>query len=97
MSDYLVALRPSVGDDKGRRGRAEVLNHNLSRTTSFRSTLEGWLNQHGLTAQVAGIGEPTGFPVLTLTCTSQVASAIAGLPEVESVVADDDFAMRIIS
>jgi hypothetical protein len=36
------------------------------------------------------------FPVLTLTCAACVAQAIAELPQFESIVADDDHALRLI-
>ena len=96
MSDYLIALKePALATDRPTRG--DVFGNNLTLTTAFRKNLELWLGEHQLDRQVADIGEPNGFPVLSLTCTPQVAEKIASIPGVEWVVPDDNHAMRLLS
>jgi hypothetical protein len=89
MGNYLVSLK-EADTRVAPAGRADVYGRNLSRTTSFRHDLERWLTDNQLEPQVAGIGDPSGFPLLSMTCTAQVAQAIAAFPEVEAVVADDN-------
>ena len=46
--------------------------------------------EKGLSAQVAGIGEPMGFSLITLTSTPAVAREIETFPEVDEVILDND-------
>jgi len=88
MANYVVNLEEE-GPLPGERGRREVYETNLARSTRFRQELLRWLDEQGLSAQVAGVGEPLAFPLLTLTCTPTVARRIETLPGVDAVFEDN--------
>lgn len=94
MGDYLITLKEPTAPAR-RATRSDIFGQNLSLTSSFRRDLESWLDEHQLTREVAGIGEPNGFPVLALTCTPLVAKAIAEFPGVEWIVPDNHHALRM--
>lgn len=94
MSDYLIALK-ATSAEVDQPSRSDIFGANLSLTTTFRRNLETWLGEHHLDRQVAGIGEVNGFPVISLTCTAQVAQRIPEIPGVEWIMPDDNHAMRL--
>src|SRR5262249_35620223 len=55
-----------------------------------------WLDEHDMRSQVAAVGEPMGFGIVTLTSTPAVAHAIEGFPEVELVLPDSEGTVRVI-
>jgi len=91
MGQYVINLKSEEGDEKV-SGRRAVYEHNVGRTSRFQEKLRHWLDERGLSPEVAGIGEPMGFAIVTLTTTAAVADQIAAaFPEIESVFRDDDF------
>ena len=90
MSHYIVTLKEEDELSRPRLGRHEVYDRGIARTAAFQQRLQQWLEEKGLTAEVADIGEPTTFPMVMLTCTPRVAKSIASLPEVDSVFRDSE-------
>jgi hypothetical protein len=90
MDNYIVILKDDVVPQTSRSRRREVYESNVGRVAVFQNKLRHWLSEHGLDSEVAGIAEPMGFPLVTLTATPAVAKAIESIPEVESVVRDSD-------
>jgi hypothetical protein len=87
MGQYVINLKAEAADAEV-SGRRAIYDHYVARTSRFQEDLRRWLEKGGLTAE---IGEPMGFPIVTLTTTSAVADRIASdFPEVESVFRDDD-------
>ncbi len=89
MADYIVILKEASIHSEA-LGRREIYERNLGQAAEFQRKLRHWLDERGLSSQVAGMAEPTGFPLITLTCTLAVAKAIELLPEVDSVVRDSN-------
>jgi hypothetical protein len=97
MRDYIVHLKEDeehpVPLEQGRRA---IFEANVARNLAFVAHLERWLDEHDMRSQVAAVGEPMGFDIVTLTATPAVAQAIEGFPEVELVVADSEGTVRVI-
>jgi hypothetical protein len=72
-----------------RTSRGEVVNAYAAQAAAFFQRLRAALEEAGLMDQVAGFGEAGGLPVVTLTCTPEVADLIARLPGVSGVYPDD--------
>jgi hypothetical protein len=87
MADFVITLHAEDPPARN-RGRREVYEDNSARTASFRKELLRFLEEQGLSSQVAGIGETMGFPMLTLTTTQAVARRIEELPGVDAVFKD---------
>ena len=90
MANYVVILKEQASLQMKTPGRKAVYERNVLHTTDFQRKLWQELDERGLRSQVAGIAEPLGFPLITLTCTPEVAQAIRSLPGVETVVQDDN-------
>ncbi len=88
MANYVVTLKEQALSGVEGQGRRALFEANSARAAEFRKKLFGWLEACGLLAQVAGVGEPMGFPMITLTTTPRVAETIKEFPEVESVFED---------
>jgi len=89
MQQYLVMLREEKPLGK-RPKRGDVVDQNLDLTRRFQRNLRKSLEEHGLWSQVAHMGEPMAFPLVTLSCTPEVADFVAKLPDVEEVVQDSE-------
>jgi hypothetical protein len=87
MGNYIVVLKRQHRN-AAPTGRGEIYAGNLRQTAAFQEKLSRWLDEHGLATEVAGMAEPVGFPLISLTSTPAIAKAIESFPEVESVVAD---------
>lgn len=90
MENYIVALKEDERASEEFRGRGDLYQSGVARTAAFRHRLKEWLHQEHLESEVAGIGEPTVFPLVSLITTPEVAAIIEELPEVDYVVPDSD-------
>ena len=90
MSNYVVILKKEDAKDLNALGRRGIYESNVGRTADFQRKLRQRLDEKGLSAQVAGIGEPMGFSLITLTSTPAVAREIETFPEVDEVILDND-------
>lgn len=95
MENYIVTLKEGKEARPEVMGRRELYEAGVARTAEFQRKLRAWLDEQGVSAQVAAIGEPTIFPMIMLTCTPAVAKMIETLPEVDSVLRDSED-LRII-
>jgi hypothetical protein len=87
MGNYVVNLKPEKSPE-ATSGRGAIYERNAARAARFLDALRRLVDERGLSSQVAGTGEPMGFPIVTLTCTPEVARLIEGMPEVDSVYLD---------
>ena len=88
MADYIISLKQEASEVREPAGRQEIVERGVARTAEFQRKLQQYLEMWRLEHEVAGIGEPTAFPLVTLTCTASVADRIKSLPEVEAVFQD---------
>jgi hypothetical protein len=87
MEHYIIALKEAQPQpDAAPVGRRELYETGVAQSATFRRKLEQWLETEHLDSQVAHIGEPTAFSLISLTSTPKVAERIEDLPEVEYVV-----------
>lgn len=90
MATYVVLLKENEDGDEIDQGRHAVYQAAVARNAAFQERLRKFLKKEGVADQVAAIGEPTSFPLVTLQATAEVAKRIAQLPEVQDVVRDTD-------
>jgi len=90
MENYIITLKEDREARQEVMGRREQYEASVARTAEFQRRLRAWLNEQGVGAQVAAIGEPTAFPMIMLTYTPAVAKMIETLSEVESVLRDSE-------
>jgi hypothetical protein len=91
MSEWMVVIdRPDpdalASYDRGQKFR--LLQEN---SAARRDELVDWLANHGLTDQVASVGEPTTFNVLFVTATSRAAQRLTEAPGVLGVSQTAEF------
>lgn len=91
MSEWMVVIdRPDpdmlASYDRGQKFR--LLQEN---SAARRDELIDWLADHGLTDQVASVGEPTTFNVLFVTATSLAAQRLTEAPGVLGVSQTAEF------
>lgn len=70
-----------------RRQKFDILLENAKQQ---RSQLLQWIQEHGLTDQVARIGAPTSFNLLFVQCTPHAAAELAHAPGVVDIALDDE-------
>jgi hypothetical protein len=96
MQNLIIALKEvEPQPDEAPMGQYELYKTGLTQTAAFKRELEAWLEAERLSSQVAGIGEPTAFSLISLTSTPEVAERIGRLPDVEYVVPNsgEDFSI----
>jgi hypothetical protein len=87
VEHYIIALEEAEPQpDAAPMGRRELYEAGVAQSAAFRRKLEEWLEAEHLSSEVAHIGEPTAFSLISLTATPEVAERIKRLPEVEYVV-----------
>ena len=86
MHVYIVTLNDETRTSG--MGRRALFDRGIARGTDFRRQLEERLANSGMAQPVAAIGQPSPFPIVTVTCTPDVAAFIDRMPEVESIVRD---------
>jgi len=96
MANYIVSLQEEDEGPQVPMKRSTLYEAGIARTARFQRRLQTWLEEQGLDAQVAYMGEPTVFPMVMLACTPEVAATIATLPGVESVIRDTED-LRVLS
>jgi hypothetical protein len=91
MENYIVALKEDEQRSESEQaGRRDFYEAGVARTAAFQCKLKEWLHEKHLESEVAGIGEPTVFPLVSLTTTPKMAACIEALPEVDYVLRDND-------
>jgi hypothetical protein len=86
MVDYLVTLKNEPSPSK--LTRREVYDSGLARSSEFLERLRQRISEQDLWSEVGALGQPTAFPMISITCTPRVASMIESVPDVESVFRD---------
>ncbi|MGD8398256.1 MAG: hypothetical protein PVG11_05315 [Anaerolineae bacterium] len=77
--------------------RAQKYRALKSSASGIREELVRWIEEHGLTEDVAEIGEPTVFNTLFVTSTPSAASQLAKAPGVLDVAPAGDFRVDLLS
>ena len=73
-----------------RRQKLQILEENAQQ---HRKELVQWINEQGMTAEVAKIGAPTSLNVLFVQCTPHVAQELERAPGVMNVTLAEDYAI----
>lgn len=90
---YVVNLRI---EESPRRGRAAVARAHEHAASRFVARLQAELDRRGLGRQLHAVADAGPLPVVTLTCTPEVARLIASMPEVLDVYPDDQPALELV-
>jgi hypothetical protein len=94
LQSYIVTFKEADDARPEAVGRRELYESGLARATEFQRELRVWLDQHGVDAGLAKLGEPTTFPMVVIRTIPQVAELIESHPKVEAVLRNsDDFGL----
>ncbi|RKU36483.1 hypothetical protein C6495_03375 [Candidatus Poribacteria bacterium] len=86
MTEYVILINKPSSTELAGQNRAETYAEMQANTARHREAIAEWLEEQGdLSSEVAGILEPTAFPVLFIICTSRVAKELEHAPGVENV------------
>jgi hypothetical protein len=95
-TDYLVLLEEDEDVDSGHakdepavQSRGDLYSSGVARTRDFQFALRRWLDEQGLAEQVVSMGEPTVFPIVSITATPAAAKLIERFPGVAGVLRDN--------
>ncbi len=67
-----------------------------SRSIQLKQGLVRWIDQHGLSASVTRISEPTTFNMLFIICTPDLADHLMDAPHVDHVFMNDDVPVELL-
>lgn len=67
-----------------------------SRSIQLKQGLVRWIDQHGLSASVTRISEPTAFNMLFIICTPDLADHLMDAPHVDRVFMNDDVPVELL-
>lgn len=85
MSEWMVVIDRPDPDTLASYDRSQKFRLLQENSAARRDELVDWLTNHGLTDQVASVGEPTTFNVLFVTATSHAAQRLTEAPGVLGV------------
>ena len=91
INNWIVMLKEDDENLSESVKPTQLYQAGLERTTKFQKQLESWIADKGLLLEVAEIGKPTSFPLVTIACTPAVAKMIESLPEVDAVMVDGPY------
>jgi hypothetical protein len=82
----------NLRDDDGAEGlgRGELIRHYGGMARRFFDHLREEMNRRQLDGPILAVDDQSPLPVVTLTCSSDVAELIGNLPEVLDVYRDED-------
>lgn len=94
MHPYVINLSDATSQES--TNRRSAVDHYTQMTGHFLRDLGAELQRKHLADQVAQIGPPSPFPVVTLTCTPAVAEIIESMAGVSEVYRDDEPSMGFV-
>jgi len=91
MITVMMMLERQSHKEIRRYSRREKYRALKSSATGIRDELMRWIDEHGLAADVARVGEPTAFNTLFVTSTRDAAERLVEAPGVVGVAPTGEF------
>lgn len=95
MHDYLVTLERFPSDELtgyNRRGKYRILQDHI---TKLRVKLADWIDEHGISDEVAEVGKATAFNLLFVRCTENAAAILRNAPGIIDIVLTEDIPIEL--
>jgi hypothetical protein len=97
MITVMLTLERPSAEQLTKYNRAQKYAALKSSASEIRSQLVRWIDEHGLSEDVARVGEPTVFNTLFVTSTPGVAEELGKAPGVVKVAPAGDFPVDLLS
>jgi len=91
MSQFRVVLERPSSQELAQYSRSEKYKILWENNARLREQLLVWIKEHGLSAEVSQIGEPTAFNTLFVVSTPRAAEQMVQAPGVLSVSGSQEF------
>ena len=95
MHDYLVTLErlPSTElTEYNRREKYRILQDYI---TKLRAKLTDWIDEHGISDEIAEVGKATAFNLLFVRCTENAAAILRNAPGIIDIVLTEDIPIEL--
>ena len=92
--NYVITLKEEK--DASQKTRSQIYNEGIVLTGKIQEEIRKYLAKNGIKENEYTMGEPSPFPIITITCIKRVKELIEKLPDVDFIAEDSDDAIGFI-